>query len=142
MTGTTWGTRHRHCGFRGSWSPLNIAAMIGGFIIYWPLGLAVLAYNIFAQPGDFSRWVDQAKAKLRQHRHRHHHEPAYDRAPYGTTGNAAFDDYRDQMMQTLDEERERLEQEVQAFRRFQEELRQTRDREEFDRFMAEKRPRR
>ena len=142
MAGTAWTARRAHCGhLRGSWGPLNIAAMIGGFIIYWPLGLAVLAYNMFAQPGDFSRWVDQVKSWLREHRGPRHHRRA-DQHPYGATGNAAFDEYRSRMMHTLDEERQRLEAEVQAFRQFQEDLRRTHDREEFDRFMAEKRPRR
>ncbi len=138
MTGTTWNGRHHHCDhLRGTWGPLNIGAMVIGFIIYWPLGLAVLAYNIFAQPGDFSHWLDQAKDIFNQYRRRHDHDRSY-----GFTGNRAFDEYRTRMMRTLDEERQRLEQEVRAFREFQEELRRTQDREAFDRFMAEQKPRR
>ncbi len=136
MAETTWHGKYHRCGpSHGNWGPLNIAAMIVGFIIYWPLGLAVLAYNIFAQPGDFGRWIDQAKAIFQDHRTQHHRERSH-----AYTGNRAFDAYRTRMMRTLDEERERLEEEVRAFRRFQEELRRTRDREEFDRFMAERKP--
>ena len=43
-------------GTRGVWTPLSVGAMVIGFIVYWPLGLAVLAYNIWAQPGDLERW--------------------------------------------------------------------------------------
>ena len=138
MADTTWNGRRHHCShLRGTWGPLNIAAMVVGFIVYWPLGLAVLAYNMFAQPGDFSRWVDQAKGLFNDYRTRHHHDRAY-----GRTGNLAFDEYRAEMMRTLDEERHRLEEEVRAFHAFQEELQRKRDREEFDRFMAEQKPRR
>lgn len=41
---------------RGVWTPLSVGAMVLGFVVYWPLGLAVLAYNIWAQPGDLERW--------------------------------------------------------------------------------------
>lgn len=52
------GTHERHGkqGNRGVWTPLSVGAMVLGFIVYWPLGLAVLAYNIWAQPGDLERW--------------------------------------------------------------------------------------
>jgi hypothetical protein len=49
------GQRFRHHR-KGVWTPLSIGLMVLGFIVYWPLGLAVLAYNIWAQPGDFERW--------------------------------------------------------------------------------------
>lgn len=47
------------------------------------------------------------------------------------TGNAAFDEYREQTMQ-------RLEEEQQQFQDYLERLRQARDKEEFDSFMAER----
>lgn len=42
---------------RGVWTPLSVGAMVLGFVVFWPLGLAALAYNIWAQPGDFHRWL-------------------------------------------------------------------------------------
>lgn len=41
---------------RGVWTPLSVGVMVLGFIVYWPLGFAALAYNIWAQPGDLERW--------------------------------------------------------------------------------------
>ena len=35
------------CATRGRWSPLHIAAVIAGFIVWWPLGLAALAFFIW-----------------------------------------------------------------------------------------------
>ena len=48
--------RHSRHGNRGVWTPLSVGAMVLAFIVYWPLGLAVLAYNIWAHPGDLERW--------------------------------------------------------------------------------------
>ncbi|NKB58792.1 MAG: DUF2852 domain-containing protein [Alphaproteobacteria bacterium] len=42
---------------KGVWTPLSVGLMVVGFVVFWPLGLAVLAYNIWAQPGDFQRWL-------------------------------------------------------------------------------------
>ncbi len=136
--------RRNYCGgARGNWKPLNIVAMVAGFIIFWPVGLAILFYNIFAEPGDFTRYVDRVKERFSNWHDDHHRRHGYrSYAPRRHTGNAAFDDYRDETLRRLDEERRRLEEEVHAFREFQEELKRKKDREEFDRFMAERNPRR
>jgi hypothetical protein len=48
--------------------------------------------------------------------------------------NTAFDDYRRETLSRLDEESAK-------FREFLQRLRRSRDKQEFDRFMAERRPR-
>ena len=48
--------RHGSRGKHGVWTPFSFGLMVLGFIVYWPLGLAVLAYNIWAHPGDAERW--------------------------------------------------------------------------------------
>lgn len=53
-------------------------------------------------------------------------------ASAGSSGNAAFDDYRDETMR-------RLEEEQRAFGDFMERLKRARDQEEFERFMSERR---
>ena len=49
-----------------------------------------------------------------------------------SSGNSAFDSYRDETLK-------RLEEEQRAFGDFMERLKRARDREEFERFMAERR---
>jgi hypothetical protein len=120
---------------------MNIAMMVLGFILFWPVGLAILFYNIYASPGDFDRWVRKSKDQwgdfnqwdsynMGSHSHRR------------STGNAAFDDYRTETLRRLDEERRGLEEEVRAFDEFRDELRRKRDRDEFDRFMRDQKPQR
>jgi hypothetical protein len=132
-------TAPRHCG-RGRWTALNIVLMIIGFAVFWPLGLAMLAWII---------WGDQigAKAEELKGQFRSFSERAPDfgqRAASGfrgRTGNAAFDAYRDQELKRLDEERRRLEALRAEFETFVAELRRVKDQDEFDRFMREFRSR-
>ena len=52
----------------------------------------------------------------------------------GSTGNRAFDDYREETLK-------RLEEEARDFRDFVDRLKFAKDKEEFDRFMSERRSR-
>lgn len=52
--------------------------------------------------------------------------------PFRATGNAAFDDYRQETLR-------RLEEEADEFQTFLERLRKARDKAEFDQFMADRR---
>ena len=99
---------------KGKWA--WIALMILSFIIYWPLGLAILAFMIWGKKMfkrdryDRRAWACQANAGLK------------------STGNSAFDAYK---ANTL----ERLEQEQRDFEEFLHRLRQAKDQAEFDQFM-------
>ncbi|HHG90135.1 MAG TPA: DUF2852 domain-containing protein [Devosia sp.] len=118
------------------WSFITIALMVLGFVIWWPLGLAVLAYILWGERFGGSsekaeRWVHKQKgawscAKGRRRGRRH------------SSGNVAFDEYREEQMKRLDEERKRLDEEINQFQDFVHNLRMARDREEFDRFMRER----
>jgi hypothetical protein len=91
-----------------------LAAMIAGFIVFWPLGLGVLFYMIWSKRMTCNGWKHRngRRAALR-----------------GATGNAAFDAYREETLKRLEEERD-------AFVSFLDELRAAKDRAEFDQFMA------
>ena len=52
------------------------------------------------------------------------------------SGNAAFDAWRDTELSRLDEERKKLDEMRREFDQHMRDLRMARDREEFDRFMA------
>jgi hypothetical protein len=127
------------CSTRGHWHPLHIVAVVAGFLIWWPLGLAALVYFIWAGrfPQDrlrdgFERVRDRARSEFGGF--------ARDRGGRGwsATGNAAFDDYRRDTLRRLEEERRRIDEEGRAFAEFVANLRRARDKEEFDRFMADR----
>ena len=73
---------------RGAW----IAAMILGFIVFWPIGLALLAYMI---------WGKKMFGKSCRN-HSHHHRAAW--ATHNSSGNAAFDAYKSDMLKRLEDE--------------------------------------
>lgn len=99
---------------KGAW----IAAMVLSFIFFWPLGLAILAYMIW------SKRMFSGKCNTRSRATRH-------ARAMGTTGNAAFDSYKTEMLR-------RLEDEQAAFEGFLQRLREAKDKAEFDQFMGER----
>jgi Protein of unknown function (DUF2852) len=120
--------------------PAWIVLMILSFIWWWPLGLAVLAFLIGSgrmgcwSHNGMSRWqskMDRMHAKMDRMRS---YSGCGDWWAPSSSGNRAFDDYRSETLQ-------RLEEEQHEFKEFLQRLRFAKDREEFDQFMTERRNR-
>jgi hypothetical protein len=125
------------------WSPLTIALMVLGFIVFWPLGLAVLGYILWGEkfggsPEKAQAYFNKGKAWCSSNKGHHRN---WNHRSYGmnSSGNAAFDDYRAEQLRRLEEERARLDAEIHAFHEYMANLNKAKDREEFDRFMNERR---
>jgi hypothetical protein len=99
---------------KGAW----IAAMVLGFILFWPLGLALLAYMIWSK-----RMFNGSCGARRAYRH---HAQGFT-----STGNSAFDAYKAETLRRLEEEQE-------AFESFLQRLREAKDKAEFDQFMDDR----
>lgn len=125
MTTTTAPTHsHEHQGWfskaeswldargKGGW----IAAMVLGFIFFWPIGLALLAYMIW------SKRMFNGSCKSRRHSHGHR---------FNSSGNTAFDAYKADTLK-------RLEDEQGSFEAFLQRLRDAKDKSEFDAFMDDR----
>jgi hypothetical protein len=124
--------------------PAWIALMILGFFVWWPLGLATLAFIIGSgrmgcwNHHGMSRWqnkMERMQMQGKMDRMRSNNSGGWDW--WGgppSSGNHAFDDYRRETLR-------RLEDEQREFREFLERLRFAKDRSEFDQFMAERRDR-
>jgi Protein of unknown function (DUF2852) len=126
---------------RGRWHPLHIVAVVAGFMIWWPIGLAALAW--FIGGGQISRdklrdGYERAKAEFGGFGRDRRSYASAGGASWSATGNAAFDDYRRETLNRLEEERRRIDEEGRAFGEFVANLRRARDKEEFDRFMADR----
>ena len=102
---------------KGAW----VVAMILGFVVFWPIGLAILAYMIWSKRmfngtamtcGGRGRWS-------RTH-------PAF-----RSSGNTAFDAYKADTLRRLEDEQD-------AFQAFLNRLREAKDKAEFDQFMADR----
>jgi len=119
------------------WSFITIALMVVGFIVWPPLGLAMLAYIIWGENfGGTSEkaqdWVNDKKAWAKKHRNNRRCHKSHRRSG---SGNAAFDEYRDEQLKRLEEERRHLDEEISNFTQYMENLHKARDREEFDSYM-------
>ena len=100
---------------KGAW----IAAMVLAFILFWPVGLALLAYMIWSKrmfSGSCSKRMSMTKHAATTLR---------------PTGNSAFDAYKADTLRRLEEEQER-------FEAFLDRLRDAKDQAEFDQFMDER----
>lgn len=107
--------------------PAWIAATILGFIVWWPIGLGVLAYLIWSGRmgcGNKTDWRQYFTDEARRFG---------SGGGFSTTGNHAFDEYREETLR-------RLEDEAKEFQSFLKRLRHAKDKAEFDQFMAEQRP--
>jgi len=120
---------------RPAWTPLTILLMVVGFIVFWPLGLLMLGYILW---GDRLPEIRQHFEGLKAKPQERGYEFFRDIGGATASGNAAFDDYRARELKRLDEERRRLDEERREFEAYVRDLRQARDREEFDRFMRER----
>jgi biopolymer transport protein ExbB/TolQ len=123
---------------RPGWTPATIALMIIGFMLFWPLGFAMLAYIIWGDrldgfKRDVNRKTDSFCGAFRRSKRSAH----FGREAFGT-GNAAFDEWRDKELERLDEERRKLDEMRSEFEEYANELRRAKDREEFDRFMTKR----
>jgi hypothetical protein len=98
---------------KGAW----IAAMVLGFVIFWPVGLALLAYMIWGK-----RMFRTSSLRTAQ-RGRH--------AMTVSSGNSAFDAYKTDTLR-------RLEDEQVNFEAFLDRLRDAKDKAEFDQFMDDR----
>jgi hypothetical protein len=126
---------------RPGFRPLSIVLMVIGFMIAWPLGLAMLAYMIW---GDrLAGFVDGLKRGFADAGRRHGFTTGrFSDFAMGSSGNAAFDAYRTAELERLEAERRRLDEERREFEAYMAHLRRARDQEEFDRFKAERNRRR
>jgi Protein of unknown function (DUF2852) len=122
--------------------PAWIALMILGFMAWWPLGLAVLAFLIGSGRMGCGRYGSHWEHKMTRLQDKMDRvREKMDRVGGGnwwgqspSSGNRAFDEYKADTLQ-------RLEEEQREFREFLARLRFAKDRAEFDQFMAERRNR-
>ena len=97
---------------KGAW----IAAMVVGFIFFWPVGLALLAYMIW------SKRMFSGSCRSPTH---------HARVAFKSSGNNAFDAYKSDTLRRLEEEQD-------AFEAFLQRLRDAKDKAEFDQFMEDR----
>ncbi len=127
--------------------PAWIGLMIVSFVLFPPAGLVVLGFLIGS--GRLMGCWTEARGERWQRRMERMQQRMQERAArwcgprssawtsnaWTSSGNRAFDEYRNETLR-------RLEEEERQFKEFLDRLRQAKDKAEFDQFMAEMRSRR
>ncbi len=115
--------------------PAWIALMILGFIIWWPVGLAILAYLIWSGRMGCRQGFSGSHMREKWGRYCRSGSHRERRAGWGGgSGNSAFEEYKAETLR-------RLEEEQNEFMDFLSRLRHAKDKAEFDQFMEERRRR-
>jgi len=116
---------------KGAW----IAAMVLGFIFFWPIGLALLAYMIWSKrmfsSSCHGSWRDARRERFHAMRDEMHARRHAAHSAMRPSGNTAFDAYKAETLQRLMDEQEQ-------FEAFLDRLRAAKDKQEFDAFMDER----
>jgi len=125
------GRRNGHrCG--GNWSGLNIAAMVVGFVLFWPLGLFLLFWNITGKDvqelpnairGLWSRVDDAWRGNGSDSR--------------STTKNDVFNEFQQAQYERIREIKDEIKKRARRFRDFRARAKRRADEEEFNQFMSD-----
>lgn len=120
-----------HCGGswgrKGSWTGFNIAAMVVGFVFFWPVGLVVLYWIIRGR--DVRDLPQAARQKWSQ----------FFGGGSGRSGhsdNVVFNEYQQTQYDRIREIKEEIRERQRRFGDFRADIKRRGDEEEFNRFMS------
>ena len=117
----------REAGRSGRWTTINIAAMVVGFVLFWPVGLVVLFW-IYS-----GRDVQDLPGAVREQWGRMFNGT---QRTSGDSDNVVFNDYQQTQYDRIREIKEEIKSRARRFGEFRMDARRRADQEEFDRFMA------
>ena len=120
-------------GSRGNWSGWNIAAMVLGFVIFWPIGLFILYWIITGRNvRDLPEGVQEMWNKVTGGWGA---ESSLSRND--NSDNVVFNEYQQTQHDRIREIQEEIKERSSRFEKFRESAKRRADEEEFNRFMNE-----
>ena len=129
--------RGRSCASR--WTLFELATMVLGFMVFWPIGRGGVRLQDVAAQVRRRRPADVRDGEVERSARRLVAAFGVELEPPARTGNAAFDQWKAAELARLEAERRKLEDAAREFAEFLDNVRHAKDREEFERFMAERR---
>ena len=128
--------QYRHsrkgCCSRGNWSGINIAVMVIGFVIFWPVGLLLLYWNMTGRdvkdlPGAIQKkWSTMFSGSLSG-------KAGHDDS---TGGNSVFEEFQQTQYDRIVEIKEEIINRARSFRDFRANAKRRADEDEFKEFMS------
>ena len=116
---------------KGNWSGLNTAAMVIGFVLFWPLGLVVLYWNITGRniqdlpPAIQEKW-NAMFSGVKKHKD-------------SEGDNSVFDEFQQTQYDRIHEIKEEIKKRASNFRSFKSDAKRQADEAEFKDFMSSNR---
>jgi len=125
--------RSRGCGGCGNWSGLNIAAMVLGFVFFWPVGLLLLFWIVCGRNvKDLPQAIQHQWSKMKG--------CGSGNDAFGKTdsnGNVVFNEYQQTQYDRIREIKDEIKARARRFGEFRANAKRRADEEEFNRFMSD-----
>ena len=120
-------------GRRGNWSGLNIAAMVVGFILFWPIGLFILYWivtgrNVRELPQGIRHQWSKVSGNWRG---------SDGFSQHGGTENVVFNEFQQTQYDRIREIKDEIKERARRFGEFRADAKRRADEEEFNRFMTD-----
>ncbi len=109
------------------WSGINIAAMVVGFVFFWPVGLVVLFWILSG------REVQDLPGAVRE---QWNHLFSGNKNHHGLDDNVVFSEFQQTQYDRIREIKEEIATRARRFKEFKMDAKRRADQEEFNRFMA------
>lgn len=120
------------CCSRGNWSGINIAVMVIGFVLFWPVGLLLLYWNITGRdvkdlPGVIQeKWSAMFSGSFGRKAGREDSKGA----------NSVFEEFQQTQYDRIVEIKEEIKSRARSFRDFRANAKRRAEEEEFKEFMS------
>lgn len=118
---------NRGCCVKGNWSGMNIAAMVIAFVLFWPVGLIVLYWNIKGRdvrdlPAAVqSKWFSMVGSK---------------RNKESGSGNSVFNEFQQTQYDRISDIKEEIKNRARSFKEYRSDAKRREDEKEFKDFMS------
>ncbi len=117
---------------RGNWSVMNIATMVLGFMLFWPLGLVILFWIISGR--DVRDIPDAIKQKWSDMFGSSQRRASFH--GYSNSENAVFDEFQQTQFDRISEIKEEIKNRARSFGNFRANARRRAQEKEFQDFMS------
>jgi len=125
-TGSRVNRHPRRCG-SSNWTGINIAAMVAGFVLFWPLGLFMVNWITIGRdarelPGITRDLINKLRGS--------------GIGGSGSSGNRIFNEFQQTQYDRIQEIKTEIQERSKRFHDFREEQKRKQDQDEFNRFMT------
>ncbi|MBX2881394.1 MAG: DUF2852 domain-containing protein [Granulosicoccus sp.] len=129
--GPVWSHFAHRCGNgrrKGNWSTMNIAAMVLGFVLFWPVGLIVLFWIMAGRNAvELPEAIRNQWSQMR----------GFWREENDADENVIFREYQQTQYDRIQEIKDEIKSRSRRFSEFRASAKRRADQEEFNRFMAD-----